>query len=141
MKKVLLTTALALTALCSSAQEKLLYEDFEGWTKGYVPEVMCETTQAAEGWTIIRDEQEGSKDWWSITAETSALAGKKAIQAGSFSNYAKTKEDWLITPAVTLGKDSDYKLELLWEGGSAAYCIEQGQHDMVIMVKEEGTDD
>lgn len=140
MKRIIFSLSLIFAALSSSAQEKLLFEDFEGWTKGYVPEVMCETTQAAEGWTIIRDEQEGSRDWWNITSESSALAGKKAIQAGSFTNYDKTKEDWLITPAVTLKADTDYKLEMLWSGGSAAYSIEQGQHDMLIMVQEEGSD-
>ena len=140
MKKTFLTAALALTGLCANAQTQLLFEDFESWTKGYVPEVMCETTQAANGWTIIRDEQENSRDWWNITGEGSALAGKKAISAGSFTNYEKTKEDWLITPEVTLGTAADYKLELLWEGGSAPYCIEQGQYDMLIMVKEAGTD-
>lgn len=140
MKRFLLSLSMTALATIGASAQTLLSEDFEDWTTGYVAEVQCNTTQPAEGWTIIRDEEEGSQDWWTLTSETTALAGKKSITAGGFHNYDKTKEDWLITPEVTLGDDSDYALKMLWYPGSKSFCLEQGQYDMKIKVQVSGTD-
>ena len=112
IKKITFVLAVFLSIMGLRA-ETLLNEGFESWSKINFP---------AEGWTVINDTQEGTVNHWGIYT---GLSGQQALycSAGEWAIDGQSpepvKEEWIITPALTLG-DTNYNLTFLWEGASVA---------------------
>ncbi|MGN0036155.1 MAG: choice-of-anchor J domain-containing protein [Bacteroidaceae bacterium] len=107
MRKLLL---LLLTCTCSlgwTHAQSLLKEGFEG------------DTFPPEGWTTRDDQQAGSVHHWEAVSFSAPVDKKAAYCDAGFSADEPAKEEWLITPALTLD-NRDYKLQFYWTGATAA---------------------
>lgn len=111
-KKITLICAFFLFIVVGLRAESLLNEGFETWTAANFP---------ANGWTVVNDTQEGTVNHWTVETGTSVLSGSVNLfcNAGSYITVEPVKEEWVITPALTLG-NTNYNLKFLWEGASAA---------------------
>lgn len=107
MRKRLLLTFLCAYAFGCVCAQSLLKEGFEG------------DTFPPEGWTTRDDQQEGSVNHWEAVSFSAPVDKKAAYCNAGFSADEPVKEEWLITPALTLD-DRDYKLEFYWTGATAA---------------------
>ena len=104
IKKITLVLA-ALSLVAGLRAETLLNDGFEDWSAVQFP---------AEGWSVINDTQEGTVSHWMIYT---GLSGKNALycDGGSFDPVEPVKEEWIISPELTLG-DTNYNLSFLWQG-------------------------
>ena len=126
-KRLYLLMVLFLTVLSSKSQT-LLNESFED----------C-TSMPPSNWSVINDTQAGSHFHWELMVDDkNAISGKKCalVTSGSYTYDEPAKEEWLITPALTLTNDP-YKLEFKWVGASRA-AIESKEYDFKVKVS---TDD
>lgn len=120
MMKKLLLFGVALMGLMSSvsAATTLLKEGFEG--ASFPP----------AGWSVINDTHPETVCHW-ILDNSSALSEKQHAycDGGKYMANEPKKEEWLITPEISLGSDS-YKLEYKW---SAAWvAAEKKEYDVQI---------
>lgn len=103
MKK---TITMALALLMSSASlinAQLLNEGFEG------------TQFPPEGWQQIDTQHElATGHWTRHTSENGGLSGKADAYISTSYNEKTQKEEWLITPEVTLPADNTNSLQFKW---------------------------
>lgn len=129
MRKVFTILSVWLCAASSLFAQTLLSERFEDTTV-FPP----------QGWSVINDTQPGAVKHWEAT--TSALAGKGSVwcDAGTWLGDGEpVKEEWLITPELSLSDDS-YKLEFKWKGATAA-SLDKKEYDFQVRVQKEGSED
>lgn len=121
IKKITFVLAVLLSIMGLRA-ETLLNEGFESWSEVNFP---------ADGWAVINDTQAGTVNHWKIYE---GLSGKQALycNAGSYSDVEPVKEEWIITPALTLS-DTNYNLSFLWQGASVA-ALERKEYDLQVRV-------
>lgn len=106
--------------------EVLLNENFESWTATNFP---------ANGWTVVNDTQEGAIYHWTLETGRSALSGSISLfcDGGSWDPVEPVKEEWIISPAITLS-NTNYNLSFLWEGASAAAF--KNEYDLQVRVSD-----
>ena len=120
IKKITLVLA-ALSLVAGLRAETLLNDGFEDWSAVQFP---------AEGWSVINDTQEGTVSHWMIYT---GLSGKNALycDGGSFDPVEPVKEEWIISPELTLG-DTNYNLSFLWQG--AWVSASKKEYDLQVRV-------
>lgn len=122
IKKITLVLA-ALSLMAGLRAETLLNEGFETWSAVQFP---------AEGWSVINDTQEGTVEHWVLETGANALSGKSCLTCDVQWDPAEpVKEEWIITPALTL-RDTNYNLSFLWMGAWA--MASKKEYDLQVRV-------
>lgn len=126
MKKTLLGMLLLIGAVMGVNAQALLNEGFEA------------ATFPPTGWDVKQDQTQGVRKHWERTSYPTLSQHYSAfVDAGPIFPSEPAKEEWLITPAITLPQnDKSYKLEYKWKGWIHA-ALEQKSYDFQVLVSED----
>ena len=124
MKKTFTLLFLICMGMLSIQAETLLSEDFE-----------TTTSMPPAGWSVIDSELDTLH--WVLVEGQLALSGTRSAycDASSYSIEVPEKEEWLITPELTLG-DNDYRVRFLWLGASVQ-SLEKHEYDFQVRVSND----
>lgn len=124
MKKTFTLLFLICMGMLSIQAETLLSEDFE-----------TTTSMPPAGWSVIDSELDTLH--WVLVEGQLALSGTRSAycDASSYSIEVPEKEEWLITPELTLG-DNDYRMRFLWLGASVQ-SLEKHEYDFQVRVSND----
>lgn len=123
-RKLLFVTLMCIVSFALYATP-LLNENFEG------------TQFPPTSWTTIDDTQAGTVNHWMEVTGKSAISLQKSAycDGGSYSSNEPIKEEFLVTPQITL-TDATYKLQFLWEGAAVA-SLQNKEYDFQVRVSED----
>lgn len=127
MKKFFTPLCLLCAATAALPAQSILSEDFE-----------TVTAMPPAGWTVVDSEIDTLH--WTIVSDKLAMSGTKSAycDASSYDIVVPQKEEWLITPELTLD-DNSYKVEFLWLGATAQSISKANpEYDFQVRVSTDG---
>ncbi|MFR9164980.1 MAG: choice-of-anchor J domain-containing protein [Dysgonomonas sp.] len=124
-RNLLFVMSFLISLLSVKAQDELLVEDFE---LGALP----------TGWTTIQEPTAGGhwrvSDYAPLTGTYNLYIDEK--KSSAVGDYDPIKEEYVITPAISLPGDKDYGVKFLWQAQSIG-VLEKSSYNFRVSVSED----